>query len=123
MRTIQVFEPAMCCSSGVCGVDVEPQLLQFSADAHWARQNGVQLERYNLAQQAMAFADNVQVRRFLERSGADSLPLILVDGEPALAGRYPQRAELARWAGVVMPESNAPAPAPADGACCLEKNR
>lgn len=116
MTTIQVFEAAMCCSSGVCGVDVAPQLLQFSADADWARRNGVQLERYNLAQQPMAFADNVQVKRFLERSGADSLPLILADGEIALAGRYPQRAELARWAGVAMP--GARATAPAAGSCC-----
>ena len=116
MTIIQVFEPAMCCSSGVCGVDIEPQLLQFSADADWARLNGVQLERYNLAQQPMAFADNVQVKRFLERSGADSLPLILVDGEMALAGRYPQRVELARWAGVAMPDARATAPA--GGSCC-----
>ena len=116
MITIQVFEPAMCCSSGVCGVDIAPQLLQFSADADWARLNGVQLERYNLALQPMAFADNMQVKRFLERSGADSLPLILVDGELALAGRYPQRAELARWAGVVMPDSSATAQAA--GSCC-----
>ncbi|MGK5081634.1 arsenic metallochaperone ArsD family protein, partial [Janthinobacterium sp. HLX7-2] len=49
----------MRCSSGVCGVDIEPQLLQFSADADWARLNGVQLEHYNLAQQPMAFADKV----------------------------------------------------------------
>ena len=76
--------------------------------------NGVQLERYNLAQQPMAFAENVQVKRFLERSGADSLPLILVDGEMALAGRYPQRAELARWVGVAMPDASAPA----GGSCC-----
>ncbi|KAB8052549.1 arsenite efflux transporter metallochaperone ArsD [Janthinobacterium rivuli] len=114
MTIIQVFDPAMCCSSGVCGVNIEPQLLQFSADADWARLNGVQLERYNLAQQPMAFADNVQVKRFLERSGADSLPLILVDGEIALAGRYPQRAELARWAGVAMADTSAPAA----GSCC-----
>jgi hypothetical protein len=116
MAIIQVFEPALCCSSGVCGVDVEPQLLEFSADADWARLKGVQLERYNLAQQPMAFADSALVRRFLERSGADSLPLILVDGDVVLAGRYPQREELARWAGLAMPDSN-PIAKPA-GSCC-----
>ena len=41
-----------------------------------------------------------RVKGFLERSGQEALPLILVDGEVALAGRYPNRAELARWAGV-----------------------
>lgn len=115
MATIQVFDPALCCSSGVCGVDVEQQLLQFSADADWARQHGAQLQRYNLAQQPMAFADNGLVKRFLERSGAEALPLTLVDGEVALAGRYPLRAELARWAGIAMPNAAAAAPA---GGCC-----
>ena len=88
MTIVQVFEPALCCSSGLCGVDVDPQLVSFSADAEWARLNGVRLERYNLAQQPMAFAESAVVKRFLEHSGADSLPLSLVDGEVALAGRY-----------------------------------
>ena len=42
------------------------------------------------------------VKGFLERSGQEALPLILVDGEVALAGRYPNRAELARWAGIEL---------------------
>ena len=66
----------------------------------WAKQNGAQIERFNLAQQPLVFADNATVKGFLERSGQEALPLILVDGEIALAGRYPNRAELARWTGV-----------------------
>jgi hypothetical protein len=54
------------------------------------------------------------VKGYLERSGAEALPLVLVDGEVALAGRYPQRAELARWAGIAAPEAKG---APA-GSCC-----
>lgn len=69
MKTIQVFDPAMCCSSGVCGVDVDQQLVSFSADVDWAKQNGAKIERFNLAQQPMDFANNKIVRDFLERSG------------------------------------------------------
>lgn len=100
MKTIQVFDPALCCSTGVCGVDVDQTLVSFSADVDWAKQQGTQIERFNLAQQPLAFAENAAVKGFLERSGADALPLILVDGEVALAGRYPTRAELGRWAGI-----------------------
>jgi len=99
MTTIHVFDPALCCSTGVCGVDVDQQLVGFSADIDWAKQNGVQIERFNLAQQPLTFAENPVVKAFLERSGAEALPLILVDGEIALTGRYPNRAELARWSG------------------------
>jgi hypothetical protein len=99
-KSIQIFDPAMCCSSGVCGTDIDPQLLSFSADIDWAKNNGAQIERFNVAQQPMDFANNKVVRDFLERSGQDALPLTLLDGEFALAGRYPNRTELARWAGI-----------------------
>ena len=94
MKSIQVFDPALCCSTGVCGVcgvcgvDVDQQLVGFSADVDWANEKGAHIERFNLAQQPMVFAENAVVKAFLERSGAEALPLILVDGEVALAGRY-----------------------------------
>lgn len=100
MKRIQVFDPALCCSTGVCGVDVDQALVSFSADVDWAKQQGAQIERFNLAQAPMAFAENAVARAFLERSGQQALPLLLVDGEVAMAGRYPDRAELARWAGI-----------------------
>ncbi len=117
MKTIQIFDPALCCSTGVCGVDVDQALVSFSADVDWARQNGARIERFNLAQQPMAFAENSTVKSFLERSGQEALPLILVDGEVALAGRYPNRAELARWFGA----AEAP-PAAKQGGCCGGKS-
>ena len=33
---IEVFDPAMCCSTGVCGTDVDQNLVTFAADAAWA---------------------------------------------------------------------------------------
>jgi hypothetical protein len=117
MSTIQIFDPALCCSSGVCGVDVDQQLVSFAADVDWAKQKGAQIERYNLAQQPLVFAGNAIVSAFLERSGDAALPLILVDGEIALAGRYPSRAEISHWANIsraipVLAEAKPP------GACC-----
>ncbi|MGC9158662.1 MAG: arsenite efflux transporter metallochaperone ArsD [Terracidiphilus sp.] len=100
MSHIQVFDPPLCCSTGVCGVDVDQGLVSFAADMEWAKQNDVQIERFSLAQQPMEFANNPAVKAFLERSGVDALPLVLVDGQVALAGRYPDRSELARWAGM-----------------------
>lgn len=111
MPNIQIFDPALCCSSGVCGTDVDQQLVSFAADIDWARQNGAHIERFNLAQQPLAFAENALVKKFLERSGHEALPLTLVDGEIALAGRYPQRSELGRWVGIAETQ-------PAADSCC-----
>jgi hypothetical protein len=100
MKKIEVFDPALCCSTGVCGTEVDQVLVDFSADVDWLKHAGGQIERYNLAQQPMAFADIAVVRGFLECSGAEGLPLILLDGEIAMAGRYPTRKELSRFAGI-----------------------
>jgi hypothetical protein len=117
MKTIQIYDPALCCSTGVCGVDIDQALVNFSADVNWAKQNGARIERFNLAQQPVAFAENPIVKGFLERSGQESLPLILVDGEVALAGRYPNRAELACWANVTETVAEAK-----QGGCCGGKS-
>ncbi|MDD5029302.1 MAG: arsenite efflux transporter metallochaperone ArsD [Rhodoferax sp.] len=117
MKKLQVFDPALCCSSGVCGTDVDQRLVDFSADADWAKQQGMVIERFNLAQQPMAFADNAAVKGLLERSGEAALPITLVDGEVAFAGRYPSRDDLARWLGVAVPAALAPSAA-ASSPCC-----
>ena len=102
MKTLTVFDPAMCCSTGVCGSDVDQVLVDFSADVQWLKGRGVQIERYNLAQQPMSFVENAKAKAFLEASGAEGLPLLLLDGETVMAGRYPKRAELARWLGIPL---------------------
>lgn len=97
MKTIQVFDPALCCSSGVCGTDVDQKLVDFSADVDWAKQQGAQIERFNLAQQPMSFAESVPVKNLLQQGGEAALPVILLDEQVMLSGRYPTRAELAKW--------------------------
>lgn len=59
----------------------------------------MRIERFNLAQQPMAFVENAAVKAFLEQNGQEALPLVFVDGKQMLAGRYPTRAELEAWNG------------------------
>jgi len=116
MKKVQVFDPALCCSSGVCGTDVDQNLVDFSANVDWAKQQGLTIERFNLAQQPMAFAENAAVKGLLERSGEAALPITLVNGEVAFAGRYPGRDDLARWMGVAA--SNSEPSAASSAGCC-----
>jgi len=112
MKTIQIFDPAMCCNTGVCGVDVDQSLVTFAADVDWAKQQGAQIERFNPSQQPLVFANNAIVKGLLESAGQTALPVTLVDGQLTLAGRYPSREDLVRWASLA-PVAVAPAPAPA----------
>jgi hypothetical protein len=118
MAKIEVFDPALCCSTGVCGAEVDQTLVDFSADVEWLKSSGGSIERFNLAQQPMAFVDNAVAKAFLTRSGAEGLPLVLVDGEIALAGRYPTRKELARLAGVPESAVEAVVAACSGKSCC-----
>jgi len=100
---VRVFDPAMCCSTGICGTSVDPQLVRFAADLDWLKSQGVAVERFNLSQQPSAFAEDASVKSALETKGEAGLPLVKVDGEVKSSGTYPTRAELATWAGVQPP--------------------
>ena len=100
MGKIEVFEPALCCATGVCGEDVDQGLVTFSADMDFIRARGGDIVRYNLASEPQAFAANDAVKAFLHVSGSAGLPLVLVDGVTAMTGRYPDRLQLAIWSGL-----------------------
>jgi hypothetical protein len=95
MKTIQVFDPPMCCSSGVCGAEVDSNLVNFAVALQWLGMHGVQVERYNPLHQYAAFAANASVAKTINEKGIECLPLILLDGEIVSAGSYPSRLELA----------------------------
>ncbi len=105
MKRVEVFDPPMCCSTGVCGPKVDPALVRFAADLHWLANHRIAVERYNLAQQPQAFAANPVVKSALKEHGNDCLPLILLDGSIISRGRYPSRNELAQLSGVQAEET------------------
>lgn len=118
MTSVHVFDPAMCCSSGVCGTSVDPQLARFAADLDWLKGQGVAVERFNLAQQPGPFAADAEVRGALETKGEAALPLVKINGEVKSVGTYPSREELAAWAGVGAPAASAVASEAANSGCC-----
>ncbi|MFO0762943.1 MAG: arsenic metallochaperone ArsD family protein, partial [Byssovorax sp.] len=69
MIAVRVFDPAMRCSTGICGPSVDPQLVRFAADIDWLEGQGVSVERFNLSQQPAAFADDAAVKAALETKG------------------------------------------------------
>ncbi len=97
---VQVYDPPMCCSTGVCGPSVDPALVRFAADLAWLRESGVSVERFNLSQEPGAFAGNEAVKRAIESEGEEALPLIFKDGQAVSKGRYPEsRQQLLGWLG------------------------
>lgn len=102
MPVVRVFDPPMCCSTGVCGPSVDPDLARFSADLDWLKKQGVQVERYNLSTEPGAFVSALVVKDALSVRGNGCLPLVVVDGRIAAEGTYPSRETLAALSGVVV---------------------
>lgn len=116
MTTLIIFDPAMCCSTGVCGPRVDQHIVDFAADLDWLKGQGTQVRRINLGQEPAEFVANPDIKALLETGGETSLPAILRDGALVSHGRYPSRAELAGWAGVAQVAADAKPDAPS--ACC-----
>jgi hypothetical protein len=109
--TIRVYEPALCCNTGVCGPDLDQALVDFTADLNHLQSQGADISRHNLANDPAAFAADETVRAFLQVAGSDGLPLTLVDGVTVAAGSYPTRDQLVKYAGIA-PQPVVPAGTP-----------
>lgn len=120
---IRVFEPALCCNTGVCGPDVDEALVEFTADLTALQTRGVDIARHNLANDPMAFATDPTVKAFLQVAGSAGLPLTTVNGVTVLTGTYPSRADLERYAGItptpltLLNESDGGSCCGSDGCC------
>jgi AhpD family alkylhydroperoxidase len=106
MKKIEVFDPAMCCSTGVCGTTVDPDLARFASNVEWLVSVGISVSRFNLAQQPEEFVKREIIRELLNVKGDKYLPVILADGELVSEGSYPDRPTLAAIAGLVPDSSS-----------------
>jgi hypothetical protein len=113
--TIQVFDPPMCCSTGICGPSVDTGLIRFAADLEWLADQGVDVQRFNLSQQPGVFATTPIVKAALSTEGNACLPMVIVNGEVVCKGSYPSRQMLAAWARLGTPRDGG---MPVMSSCC-----
>lgn len=95
MKKLALYEPAMCCSTGVCGPSVDENLLRITSLMQEVKKTeGVMMVRYNLAQNPNAFVRNQAVSQLLQEQGADCLPITVVDDQIVKSGGYPSTEEI-----------------------------
>ena len=115
---LEIYDPPMCCSSGVCGPNVDPALVRFDSDLKWLKSKDVTVERYGLSAQPAAFANNPVVKKALAEEGKECLPLIIVDGAIVSKGKYPTRQTLAGYFGFEATAAAAPIASSSCGPDC-----
>lgn len=131
-KQIEIYDPAMCCSSGVCGPEPDPTLARFASDVKWLKTQGISVMRYSLSQEPRAFTSNAKVKEALSQHGDSCLPLILIDDEIVIRGAYPSRDQLATWTQLTGETecccgndsccSEEPASPPDKNSCCGGEN-
>ena len=100
MKKMYIYEPAMCCSTGLCGVGVDPELLRISTVLNTLKKNGIEVKRFNLTNSPQEFVNNIQVNEFINKKGIEELPVTVLDGEIVITGRYPTNEELVKLLNV-----------------------
>lgn len=100
MSKMVIFDPAMCCSTGVCGPSVDPELLRVAAVLEKLKKAGFEVARHNLSSEPQAFMRSEVVANALNEKGVGVLPITMVDGKIAKSGSYPTNEEFARVFGV-----------------------
>lgn len=95
MLKLEVFDPPMCCATGICGNSVDPKLVTFASDLEWLKKQGIDVIRHGLSFEPAEFVKNEAVKTTLQKEGNDSLPIVVADNQLIYKGIYPSREQLA----------------------------
>ncbi len=93
---IEFYEPAMCCTTGLCGPSVDERLVRLNEDLKRLQTEDASLvvERYAINQQPFKFRDNADVYKLVTGNGKKILPVTTVDGRVVKTAEYPSYSEL-----------------------------
>ncbi len=94
---VEIFDPPMCCPTGMCGPTVDQTLLDLN-DMIWAlRKAGLRVERYQMSTDPQAFLANPEVMRLVREKQMAALPIVLVHGRIVAEGNYPKLADIQQY--------------------------
>lgn len=103
MKKLFLYEPAMCCSTGVCGPSVNEDLIRVSSIMNELKKaEGIQAVRYNLSANPNSFVRNSKVTEILQEKGMNSLPITVVNDEVIKIGSYPSNKEIMDYTGLQL---------------------
>ncbi|MDD4344041.1 MAG: arsenite efflux transporter metallochaperone ArsD [Eubacteriales bacterium] len=116
MKKMYIYEPAMCCPTGLCGVGIDQELLNLSTLIANLEKKGIKVERYNLTNSPQEFVNNKEINDLIMEKGIEILPVTLVEGVIVKTGGYPNKEEITEFLGmsedlIIQEESS-------DGGCC-----
>lgn len=94
MKKIEIYEPSICCPTGVCGPAPDQDLVKLQDTVLKLKKEGFEVERIAINQQPQRFMNNSIVSELLMYEGSGTLPITIVDGKVFIKGRYPDYEEI-----------------------------
>ncbi len=91
---VEVFDPPMCCPTGLCGPTLDQTLLDVSGMVQSLKHENLRVERYQMTSHLNAFLDNAEVMKLVRDKQMEALPITVVRGKVIKAGAYPTLAEI-----------------------------
>ena len=84
-----IYDPPMCCSTGVCGPNPDQALINLQDTLEKVRNMGAGVERYLITQSPQAFRDNPEIIKLIQEKQLKALPITTCDGKIVKTGAYP----------------------------------
>ena len=122
MSTMTIYEPAMCCPTGVCGPGIDPELLRISTVLDTLKKHGVNVNRFNLSSFPQEFVKNAKIKQRLNDEGVEALPIVVVDEKIVITKRYPRNDEFIKLLGVPAEYLGVSQTDTSSSSCCSEGN-
>ena len=93
-KIVEIFDPPMCCPTGLCGPVLDQTLLDVSEMIFALQSKGIVVKRYQMASDPNAFLNNENVMQLIRERQISALPITSVNGTIIKSSSYPSLAEV-----------------------------
>ena len=91
---VEIFDPPMCCPTGICGPTIDQTLLDLNEMVMALQAQGVSVARYQMTSHPNAFLSNSDVMKLVREQQMAALPITAVHGKVIKTQAFPSLAEV-----------------------------
>jgi len=92
-----IYDPPMCCSTGVCGPNPDQSLIDLQDTLAELKRSEVEVERYIITQSPEKFKENPEVIKLIQEQQLKVLPITTLRGTIVKTGSYPTLEEFRKF--------------------------
>ncbi|EKB03359.1 MULTISPECIES: arsenite efflux transporter metallochaperone ArsD [Myroides] len=94
---VKIYDPALCCPTGLCGVNIDPELMRIAVVIESLKKKGILIERFNLRDNPQVYVDTKVVNDFIQKESIDNFPITTLNGVIVLTKSYPSNKQISEW--------------------------